>query len=171
LTVTFKARTYRSHSLRRFGRPQPRPPEFGGSPVYADFFAAVREVNAKLAADAKVRVFGGDPGAGDYRTRDAAAIAVLKEQVLQKHGKALLIYGSGHIFRTQGDIDFLSAAGGGITRTLEPDYPGRIFVVITLGGPYPEYEKFERALKTGSACACIVGAFAGPGFHSGGVHR
>ncbi|MGH9666162.1 MAG: hypothetical protein ACRD9L_17185, partial [Bryobacteraceae bacterium] len=109
---------------------------------------AVREVNMMLPADGRVRLFGGDPGAGDYRTRDTAVVSVLKEQMLQEHGKALPIYGPGHLFRTQDKIDFLPAVGGGITRTLEQDYAGRIFVVITSGGPSTEYEKFERTLKT-----------------------
>ena len=54
---------------------------------YADFFAAVRDVNSKLAADKQVRVLGGDPGPGDNRGRETAAVAVIKEQVLEKHGK------------------------------------------------------------------------------------
>src|SRR5215471_16952290 len=33
-------------------------------PLYTDFFAAVREVNSKLPAGSRVRVFGGDPGPG-----------------------------------------------------------------------------------------------------------
>jgi uncharacterized iron-regulated protein len=65
-------------------------------PIYADFFAAVRDVNSKLPADARVRVFGGDPGPGDNRSREIAAVSVLKEQVLQRHGKALVIYGAAH---------------------------------------------------------------------------
>jgi hypothetical protein len=47
----------------------------------------------------------------------------------------------------------------GIARTLEIDYPGRTFVVIPVGGRldlppgitlrvYPDYQKFDRALKT-----------------------
>src|SRR5262245_485405 len=32
------------------------------NPIYTDFFAAVREVNSRLPADARIRVFGGDPG-------------------------------------------------------------------------------------------------------------
>lgn len=118
------------------------------SPIYADFFAVVREVNAKRPAPSRIRVLGGDPGIGDYRTRDGAAVSVLKEQVLDKHEKALVIYGSGHLFRAQGAIDYQSAIGGGITRTLEPNYPGRVFVVITLGGPDSKYGKFEQALHT-----------------------
>ena len=132
------------------------------SPVYADFFAAVRDVNSRLPADARVRVFGGDPGPGDNRSRDTAAVAVLKEQVLQEHGKALVIYGAAHFYRTAGDgRDFRSFIGDiGIARTLQADYPGRILVVIPVGGPSdplpprtakgpePEYQKFDRALTT-----------------------
>jgi hypothetical protein len=61
------------------------------SPIYADFLAAIRVVNSKLPADAHVRVLGGDPGPGDNRSRETAAVAVLKDQVLQKQGKALVI--------------------------------------------------------------------------------
>jgi len=130
------------------------------SPVYAEFFAAVREVNSKLPADARVRVFGGDPGPGDNRSRETAAVSVLREQVLQKHGKALVIYGAAHFYRTVSD-DYFSSMGDdiGIARMLEIDYPGRTLVVIPVGGRLdlppgvtvridPDYQKFDRALKT-----------------------
>jgi len=130
------------------------------SPIYADFFAAVRGVNSKLPADARIRVFGGDPGPGDNRSRETAAVSVLKEQVLQKHGKALVIYGAAHFYRTM-PMDYLSSMGEdvGIARMLEIDYPGRTFVVIPVGGRlhlppgitlpvYPDYPKFDRALTT-----------------------
>lgn len=130
------------------------------SPVYAEFFAAVRDVNSKLPGDARVRVFGGDPGPGDNRSRETAAVAVLKEQVLQKHGKALVIYGAAHFYRTA-PSDYLSSMGDdiGIVRMLDIDYPGRTFAVIPVGGRldlppgvtlrvYPDYQKFDRGLKT-----------------------
>jgi Haem-binding uptake, Tiki superfamily, ChaN len=129
------------------------------SPIYADFFAAVRELNSRLPADARVRVFGGDPGREDNRSRETAAVSVLKEQVLQKHGKALVIYGAAHFYRTM-PRDYISSMGEdvGIARTLEIDYPGRTFVVIPVGGRldlppgvtldvYADYQKFDRALK------------------------
>jgi len=128
-------------------------------PIYADFFAAVRDVNSKLPADARIRVFGGDPGPGDNRSRETAAVSVLKEQVLQKHGKALVIYGAAHFYRTM-TKDYLSSVGQdiGIARMLEIDYPGRTFVVIPIGRlgippgatlpVNPDYQKFDRALKT-----------------------
>ena len=129
------------------------------SPIYADFFAAVRDVNSRLPADARIRVLGGDPGPGDTRSRETAAVAVLKGQVLQKHSKALVIYGAAHFWRTM-DKDYLSSMGQdiGIVRMLEMDYPGRTFAVIPVGGidlqpgltvPIaPDYRKFDRALKT-----------------------
>ena len=130
------------------------------SPVYAEFFATVREVNSTLPADARLRVFGGDPGPADNRSRETAAVSVLKEQVLQKHGKALVVYGAAHLYRTL-DADYLSSMGAdiGIVRMLEIDHPGRTFVVIPVGGRldlppgatlrvYPDYQKFDRAVKT-----------------------
>jgi len=130
------------------------------SPVYAEFLAAVRDVNSRLPADARIRVLGGDPGPGDNRSRETAAVSVLKEQVLKKHGKALVIYGAAHFYRTM-PADYLSNMGQdiGIVRMLESDYPGRTLAVIPLGGtlhippgaaagPDPQYRKFDRALKT-----------------------
>jgi hypothetical protein len=132
------------------------------SPVYAEFLAAIRDVNFKLPFDSKIRVLGGDPGPGDNRSREIAAVSVLKEQVLQKHGKALVIYGAAHFYRTM-PADYLSNLGQdtGIVRMLERDYPGRTMAVIPLGGhpsippgavagPDPDYQKFDRALKTQS---------------------
>lgn len=125
-------------------------------PIYADFFAAVRDVNSKLPADARIRVFGGDPGPGDNRSRETAAVAVLKEQVLQRHAKALVIYGGAHFYRAA-PKDYLSNMGQdiGIVRMLEKDYPGRTFAVIPVGYRWdlppgvfdPDYRKFDRALK------------------------
>jgi hypothetical protein len=87
-------------------------------------------------------------------SRDASALSVLKEQVLQKHGKALVIYGAAHFYRTRDYAEDI-----GIARTLEADYPGRTLVVIPVGGRldlpavitlriYSDYQKFDRALKT-----------------------
>jgi hypothetical protein len=124
------------------------------SPIYAEFFAAVREVNLKLSAEARIRVLAGDPPVGSVMSRDASAISVLKEQVLQKHGKALVIYGAGHFYRTRDYVDDI-----GIATTLESEYPGRTLAVIPVGYKlepppgvtlrfYPDYKKFDRAVKT-----------------------
>jgi hypothetical protein len=130
------------------------------NPVYAEFLAAVRDVNSKLPADQRIRVLGGDPGPGDNRSREVAAVSVLKEQVLQRHAKALVIYGAAHFYRVFPEA-YLSSMGEdiGLARRLERDYPGRTLTVIPLGGhlhippgaaagPEPDYRKFDRALKT-----------------------
>jgi hypothetical protein len=129
-------------------------------PIYTGFFAAVRDVNLKLPASARIRVLGGDPGPGDNRSRETAAVAVLKEQVLQKHAKALVIYGAAHFYRNA-PKDYWASMGQdiGIARMLEMDYPGRTLAVIPVGGPPhlppgaavpvdPDYRKFDRALQT-----------------------
>jgi len=126
-------------------------------PIYPAFFAAVRDVNSKLPAHSRIRVFGGDPGPGDNRSRETAAVAVLKEQGLQRHAKALVIYGGAHFYRAA-PKDYLSSMGPdvGIVRILEKEYPGRTFAVIPVGyrWPFPpevfepNFRKFDRALKT-----------------------
>ncbi len=128
------------------------------SPIYAEFFTAVREVNAKLPAGARIRVLGGDPGPTDRLDRETTAGAVLEEQVFSKHGKALLIYGAAHFYRAA-PASFGTSAQ--LARTLETAHPGRIFTVIPVGGEldppphgvslrHPDYRKFESALKTPS---------------------
>jgi hypothetical protein len=129
------------------------------SRFFVDFFNAVREVNAGLPAASRIRVFGGDPGPGDTRSRETAAVSVLKEQVLQKREKALIIYGAAHFYRAA-PADYVASMGQdvGIVRMLEAAYPGRTLVVIPLGGrmelppgvtmPAPSYAKFERAIAT-----------------------
>jgi len=130
------------------------------SPIYMEFFAAVREVNSKLPADSQIRVLGGDPGPGDNRSREVAAVSVLKEQVLEKRSKALVIYGSSHFYRTFPQ-EYLSTTGGdiGLARRLERDFPSRTFVVIPIGrldrpsavkkeDIVPDFQKFDTALKT-----------------------
>ena len=128
------------------------------SPIYVESFTAVRDVYSKLPADARIRVLGGDPGPTDQRDREAAAVAVLEEQVLSKHGKALVIYGAAHFYRAA-PASFGTSAD--LARTLEKAHPGRIFTVIPVGGELdppppgvslrnPDYRKFESALKTQS---------------------
>jgi hypothetical protein len=126
-------------------------------PIYPAFFAAVRDVNSKLPAHLKIRVLGGDPGPGDNRSREIAAVDVLEKNVLQKHAKALVIYGGAHFYRTA-PKDYLASMGQdiGIVRMLEQDYPGRTLAIITVGYHWdlppgvfdPDYQKFDRALKT-----------------------
>ena len=133
---------------------------FCDAPIYGDFLTAVRDVNSRLPAEARIRVFGGHPGPGGNRGIETTAVSVLKEQALQKHGKALMVYGAAHFYLT-GPPDYLASLGDdiGLARMLDIQYPGRWFAVIPVGGldrppavkeadVAPNYQKFDRALKT-----------------------
>jgi hypothetical protein len=128
-------------------------------PIYPEFFAAVRDVNQKIPANQQIHVFAADPGQGSNLSRDAAAVSVIEEQVLEKHGRALVIFGAAHFYRTM-DKNYLASTGDNndIVKTLEIDDPGRTLVVIPVGrldrprpvavDMAPDYQKFDRALKT-----------------------
>jgi len=114
-------------------------PAVWDSPVYAEFLTAVRDVNNSVPANKRIRVLAGDPPAGTPATqRDASAVSVLKEQGLDKAGKALVIYGGGH----------LNYLNGAITKGLQAWRPGRTLVVFIQGGQDPEYRQFDKALKS-----------------------
>jgi hypothetical protein len=114
-------------------------PAVWDSPLYADFFAAVRDVNKSLPARKRIRVLAGDPPAEIPATqRDVTAVSVLKRQGLDKAGKALLIFGGGH----------LSYAGGALTSAMQGWRRGRTFVVFIRGGKDPGYAPFDLALKS-----------------------
>ena len=127
-------------SLSGIVAPQPVPQEQVAE--RKQLIQAVREVNKKLPAVAQVRVLAGDLPSGSGLGRDHSAFSVLQEQVLKAHAKALLIYGAGHLLRAVPDPI------PRITKLLDASYPGLTFVVITGGGPHPESQEFERALKT-----------------------
>jgi hypothetical protein len=96
-------------------------------------------VNKGLPVNKRLRVLAGDPPAETPPAqRDASAISVLKGQGLDKGGKALLIYGGGH----------LSYANGAITNALRKWRPTRTLVVFIRGGRDPEYAQFDQALQS-----------------------
>lgn len=89
--------------------------EFGSTTEQSTLDRYIRGENISPVqlADARIRVFGGDPGPGDSRSRDTAAVSVLKEQVLEKRGKALVIYGAAHFYKD--DPSSIRAGGGIVT--------------------------------------------------------
>jgi len=129
------------------------------SPVYAEFLAAVRDVNSKLPLAQQIRVIGGDPGPGDNRTRETAAVEVIKQQVLEKHEKAVVVYGMAHFYRALPPETLTTMAGDiGIATTLERTYPGRTLSVIRIGlldrpralstDLAPNLQEFDHFIKT-----------------------
>jgi hypothetical protein len=84
------------------------------SPVYEEFYAAVRAANLKLPKERRVRVLLGDPPIdwNHVQNREDVALylpfreefygSVVRYQVLAKNRKALLIMGAGHFQRSGG---------------------------------------------------------------------
>jgi hypothetical protein len=84
------------------------------SPVYGEFYGAVRAANLKLPKDRRMRVLLGDPpidwsqvqtreDIGPFLPfRDSFYASVVRYQVIAKKRKALLIMGEGHFRRNNG---------------------------------------------------------------------
>ncbi len=95
---------------------------FCDSPLYSDFLVAVREVNARLPVDRRIRVLGGDPGPGDNRSREVAAVSLIRQRVLTTHGRVLVVYGAAHFYLTMDDAYLVNHGRG--PRAQGTDAPG-----------------------------------------------
>jgi hypothetical protein len=81
----------------------------GLSGFYAELFPFVRRINQKLPQEKKLRVLAGDPpidwskmqSQGDIRVkdRDSNIASVMEKEVLSKHRKALMLFGTFHLLR------------------------------------------------------------------------
>jgi hypothetical protein len=107
----------------------------------ADFYNAVRGVNRNLPAAARIRVLG--VGLPNPSASNASSLTALRNEVLSRHQKALVIYGSGHVWHGH----------GGITTALDQQMPGRVFVAETLAPllgirPSPALDAFNSSLRS-----------------------
>jgi hypothetical protein len=108
------------------------------SPVYEEFLGTVRAVNAKLPAHGRVRVLAADypinwstistPNEldGPMRGRDRSAATVIRQEVLDRKRKALVLFGSAHLYRNR---------PGTIVDLLKEDSRAEWFIVVPVGGP------------------------------------
>jgi hypothetical protein len=118
------------------------------SPLYEQFYAAVRARNAGLPENDRIRVLLGDPPihwpsvrtAEDYRRfaeRDAHFAEVVEREVLARGRRALLIMGSTH-FQRRGPTDAgVSSARPGVGEILDRRVRDALFVIQPLS-PSPE---------------------------------
>ena len=113
------------------------------SPIYYEFFAAIRDVNR--ANGSHVRVVLGDPPidwasihSADqinayYPQRSSHAATIIQQEVLKKNRRALVVYGAGHLIGRYSGADTLVAI-------LERESKARIF---TISNGYPDVSRFE----------------------------
>jgi len=112
-------------------------PSCGIDGFYETFFPLVRAMNQWLPAGQRVRVLACDPPidwdliktSQDFRTaivqlsRDASISSVIEKEVLSRHRKALMLFGTFHVVHVHG-----TPAG-----FFQNDYPNSTFVIADLG--------------------------------------
>jgi hypothetical protein len=129
------------------------------SAFYEQLFPLVRRINQKLPPGKKLRMLAGDPPIDwakvksnedymQFMDRDVTITAVMKNEVLSKHRKALMLFGVGHLYHHSGDpLGFRSAV-----ELYEKDYPGVTLVIAEhrgFGGetPFAKYnDEFESRM-------------------------
>ena len=107
----------------------------GPSAFYEQFFPLVRAINQRLPPNKRLRVLAGDPpidwdqvktrdDAWRYFKRDETIASVMEKEVLARHRKALMLFGTFHLMHGQ-EISAVS--------TYEKNYPHVTFVISDLG--------------------------------------
>ncbi|NYF80168.1 hypothetical protein [Granulicella arctica] len=124
----------------------------GMSGFYEEFFPLVRRINQTLPTEKKLRVLACDPpidwskikdpadyGRGQYLMRDVSIASVMEKEVLSKHRKALMLFGTAHLFH-------VGNTGVGL---YEKDYPGLTLVIAdhTGFGNWSPLEKYNNEFE------------------------
>jgi hypothetical protein len=110
-------------------------PASGASAFVEQFFPLVRALNQKLPTGRRLRVLAGDsPVDWDQIKslddiirlvhRDASIASVMEKEVLSKHRKALMLFGTFHL---------MHGTGASAVSLYEKDYPNLTFVISELG--------------------------------------
>jgi hypothetical protein len=105
------------------------------SGFYEELFPLVRRINRKLSPEKKLRVLAGDPPLDWSKVkeksevmldRDASAASVMQKEVLSKHRKAFMLFGTFHLFHSNNSAPIgLESA----VQRYEKDYPSVTLVI------------------------------------------
>jgi hypothetical protein len=105
--------------------------------------AAVEHVNQWLPTARRIQIFiNQTPQGGD---RNATAVGIVHEQALIRGRKALVVFGSGHVWRRF----------GGVTKLLEERIPGRVRVVETIAPVNPSRATPESVMQFAAASRAL----------------
>ena len=125
----------------------------GLSGFYEEFFPLVRRINQALPPEKKMRVLACDPpidwsnikspadyGRGQYLRRDVSIASVMEKEVLSKHRKALMLFGTAHLYHV----------GNTAVGLYEKDYPGVTLVIAehTGFGNWSPLEKYNSGFES-----------------------
>jgi hypothetical protein len=112
----------------------------GTSGFFEQFFPLVRAINQKLPPGRHLRVLAGDPpidwdhvktseDAMKFFDREPNIVSVMEKEVLSKHRKALMLFGTFHLLHGHGEGEGDREA----VSIYERDYPNLTFVISDLG--------------------------------------
>lgn len=110
-------------------------PMCGLSGFVEQFYPLVRAINQKLPTTKRLRVLAGDPPidwdkiktseeAVDIANREASIVSVMEKEVLSRHRRALMLFGTFHL---------MHGPENSAVSTYEKDYPHLTFVISELG--------------------------------------
>jgi hypothetical protein len=131
------------------------------SPVYEEFLSTVRAVNLELAPDRRLRVLAADYPIdwsrvssaadldGPIHDRDRFAAKVIRDEVLDRSRKALMVFGAAHLYRNR---------PGTVVELLKEDSRARWFIVVPVGG---RGMPAEIMAKAGTAAAPVLHSLGG----------
>jgi len=153
--------------LREVWRNTTMPTGVWDSPIYEEFIRAVRSVNASLRPAKRIRLVAGDPPI-DWavitspeqvvpflQQRDETAYTAIEKESLQKRRKALVIYGSGHLFPTK-----LSGRHS-IGSYLREKYQGRIYTILPLSAAWATPFQDLTGIRTAPTLLELAGSELG----------
>jgi hypothetical protein len=132
--------------LRQVWENTTEPGPIWDSPIYYEFFAAIRDVNR--VAGSHIRVLLGDPPidwtsiqsadqiSAYYLQRSPNAAAVIQQDVLKKNHRALVVYGEGHLL-SSGPL-----GANTLVTILKRESKARIF---TISNGYPDLSRFQTS--------------------------
>ncbi len=156
-------------------------PMCGVSGFYEELFPLVRRINQGLPPGKRLRVLAGDPAIdwSKIKTRhdlpqllmerDGSIAAVMEEQVLARHRKALMLFGQAHLYHSTGDQTGQGESGRmGPTAVgiYEKEYPGVTLVVGWHEGfgnwtPLAKYNNLLEARMAGWPIPSLVVSLKG----------
>lgn len=115
-------------------------PMCGTSGFFEQFFPLVRAINQKLPSGKRLRVLAGDPpidwervktfqDATKFLDRDGNIASVMETEVLSKHRKALMLFGTFHLLHSHGEGEGEREA----VSMYEKNYPNLTYVISDFG--------------------------------------
>jgi hypothetical protein len=137
-------------------------PSCGFSPFYEQLFPLVRRINEKLPPEKKLRVLASElpldwskvkspEDMSPFLERDKNIAAVMKNEVLSKHRKALMLFGVGHLLH----------GGGSAVAMYEREYPNVTFTIVGHRGFAKDNDELEKRMGPWPSFIPFAGTWLG----------